>query len=242
MALIAICVHSTDENDRLKYTKECLESMLKTVDLNKHSLHIINNKSSLPTTEYLIDFVRNNNVGAFYNLKNNIGTAAGINLAIKERLPNQIVIKCDDDVVIHQSGWVEELEQAIIERPEIGICGLRREDVYGNFMADGKFLFGDDIMGTCTAFNPKLLDKIGYMSQPSKYGFDDNLISVRSLVTGFKNCFLPHIKITHLDDGKNPYSDWKKKEAAMYLQEVSIMCDMYKSGKLNPYYDGGFID
>lgn len=242
MTILAMCVHCTDENDKLKYVKECLSSLLDTVDLRKHNLHIINNRSNIETTDYLLDFIRKNDVGAFHNLKTNIGTAAGINLAIKSRLPNQVVIKCDDDVKWHQSGWVEELEQVFIDNPEIGICGLKREDVYGDFTENGKLLISDDVMGTCTAFNPLMMDKVGLMIQPSIYGFDDNLYSIRSIAAGFKNCYLPHIGITHLDEGGTAYTDWKKREAGLYLNEVSNLINMYKTGQLSPYHDGGSDD
>lgn len=234
-----MCVFCTDENDRFKYLKECLKSLVDTVDLNKHYFHIINNKSSKEATEYLIEFVRNNNA-FIHNMKENLGTAMGINLAIKERFQNQVVIKTDEDLVWHQSGWVEELEEVFQTNPEIGVCGLKRIDVYGDFTENGKLLMSDDIIGTCFAMNPKLLDAIGYLVQPSsKYGFEDSALCVRSLVSGFKNCFLPHIGIDHIDNGGTPYTDWKKKEAGLYLNEVSNLINMYKTGQLNPYYDGG---
>jgi len=238
MAAIAVCVHSTEANDRLKYTKESLMSLVDTVDFNKHKIFIINNRSSDECADFLSWYARKGYASRYWNLKENIGTARGINLAIKERLPGEVVIKCDDDVLFHQSGWVEELEQGIAERTEIGILGLKRDDVYGEFTEDGKYLVCDDIMGTCTAFNPTLLDKVGFILQPSVYGFDDVIMSARSIAAGFKNAFLPHIKITHLDDGKNPYCDWKKREAALYLNEVSSLINLYKTGKLNPYDNG----
>lgn len=240
MALIAICCHDTIDNDRSKYTSATLLSIFNTVDFTKHRLIVIDNNSCPVTKTILAAFIKPVINYSVITLPENIGTAAGINFAIKERLPNEVVIKMDNDVVVHQSGWVDELEQVLLERPDIGILGLKRDDVTGEFTEEGKFLFGDDIMGTCTAFNPALLDKVGYMTQPSPhYGFDDVIFSARSLAAGFKNAFLPHIKITHLDDGKNPYCDWKKKEAGVYLQEVGHMCEMIKSGQLNYYYDGG---
>lgn len=230
-------VYATEENGKLKYVKECLQSLADTVNLNKHTLHIINNNSSVATAIFLISFVRNNNA-MFYNLKENLGTACGINLALKERLPNQVCIKTDDDVKWHSSGWVEELEQAIRNKPEIGILGLKRDDVYGEMVEDGNLLWCKDIMGTCTAYNPLLLDKIGYLSQPSNYGFDDSIFSCRSEVSGFKNAFLKDIKITHLDEGGTEYTEWKKREAGIYIDEVAKMCEMYKNGTLDYYYDG----
>ena len=242
MALIAMAVHDTEENGRTKYTKECLDSLFDTVDFNKHRLFVIDNNSCLETFQYIPTKGVKGNECHFVLQLENIGTAAAINKAIQFRKPNEVVIKMDNDVVIHQSGWVDDLEQVFADNPEIGICGLKRDDVYGNFIADGKLLYGDDIMGTCTALNPALLDKIGYYNQFSVYGYDDSLLSARSLAAGFKNAYLPHIKITHLDEGGTEYTEWKKREASQYLSEATIAIDMYRSGKISPYYDGGFND
>ncbi len=248
MALIAICVHSTDDNGRLKYTKECLNSLAETVNLDEHPVYIINNNSSQETYEFLMEYKDKFDITLF-NLKENIGTARGINMALALREPKQVCVKLDDDTFInHQDGWVEELEDALQERPDIGILGLKRDDVwqrpthedvaYRTHM-EGKFEICPDIIGTCTAFSPALLDKIGFSMQPSPYyGGEDVLMSVRSIAAGFKNAFLPHIKITHLDDGLNPYCDWKRKEAGKYIGELSILCDKIRSGQMSYFYDG----
>lgn len=238
MALICMAVHDTEENGRSEYTKQTLEGLVSTVNFAKHRLFIIDNGSCRKTHDIIASFLSLIENLSFSPLRSNHGTATAINFGLKSRKPNEVCIKIDNDVVVHQSGWVEELEQAIAERPDIGILGLKRDDVTGEFTEEGKFLFGDDIMGTCTALNPLLLDKMGYYQSPGVYGFDDVLASARSLAAGFKNAFLPHIKITHLDDGKNPYCDWKKREAGIYLSEVGNMCDMIKSGQLSYYYDG----
>ncbi len=241
-----MAVHDTAENDRTKYTKQTLESLGDTVDLTRHRVAIINN-NSCPETE---DVIRNSKIGwmaaIFYNAEN-IGTARGINQGLRLRNPNEMCCKIDNDVVIHQTGWVDELESTLQDNPHIGILGLKRDDIPQNpnhpdpeqrTIIDGKIEYCKDIMGTCTAFNPALLDKIGLMMQPSVYGFDDVLMSVRSLAAGFQNAFLPHIKITHLDDGLNPYCDWKRKEAGKYMGELGILCDMIRSGKMSYYYNG----
>jgi hypothetical protein len=238
-SLLAICAHDTEENDRTKYTKETLRSLSETVDWSKgHELYIIDNNSCGETKSFLKDFQSKLNY-KLITCSENVGTAKGINMALALRKPNQVCIKMDNDVVVHQSGWVEELEEIIAQNPQIGILGLMRSDIYGNFTQDGKLLYGDDIMGTCTALNPLLLDKIGFYFQHSKnYGFDDSNISVRSIAAGFKNAFLPHIKITHIDTGGTAYTEWKKKEAAFWLQEASIAHDLIRKGLISYYYDG----
>lgn len=237
-SLIAICVHDTEENDRTKYTKETLRSLKETVDWTKHVIYIIDNNSCGETKSFLKDF-RKQMEFAIMALDTNVGTAKGINMALSVRKPNQMCIKMDNDVVVHQSGWVEEMEQIIAQNAQIGILGLKRDDVLGDFTADGNLLYGDDIMGTCTALNPALLDKVGYYFQHStQYGFDDSNMSVRSLAAGFKNAFIANIKITHLDEGGTEYTEWKKQEAGVWLQEVTIYHDMIRRGIVDYYYDG----
>lgn len=243
MATIVMAVYCTDENDKLKYFERCLKSIENTVDFKKHHLILYSNNSNRKTLEVLQNLkLRISNSFVWY-CSYNKGTAGAINECIQQaRSKNQfeVIIKCDDDVEFHQKGWVEELEQVFIDTPKIGICGLKRDDVTGNFTENGKLLMSDDIMGTCTALNPKLLDAIGYYRQFSTYGFDDVLMSCRSIAAGFKNCFLPHIKISHLDEGGTEYTEWKKREAQQYIQEVGMLCDAYLQGKAPIYYDGGF--
>lgn len=237
--IIIMCIHDTDSNDRTRYTKECLKSLVRTVNISKHRIVLVDNNSCLETKKILNEYRGWNNI-TIITLSENIGTARGINYGLRMREPNEVACKMDNDVVVHENGWADKIEKVFKKRPEIGVLGLRRDDVYGELIPDRGLLMNADIMGTCTAYNPLMLDKVGNrLNQLSPhYGGDDVLISVRSLTSGFKNAFMGDIKITHLDDGKNPYCEWKRKEAGVYLNELSIMCDLIKKGELDFYYDG----
>lgn len=239
MGMIAIACYDTVENERSKYTQETLLSLYDTVDFGKHRIVLIDNNSCIETKKLMCSFKKQIQTTTIIKLNENIGTARAINMALKLRKPNEVCIKMDNDIIVHQKGWVDELVDAIYEWPLIGILGLRRDDVYGEFIEVNKYSLCDDIMGSCTAINPKLLDAIGYYRQFSNYGYDDVIYSARSLAAGFRNAFLPHIKISHIDPGGTEYTDWKKKEAGLYLNEVSSLINMYKTGQLSPYYDGG---
>lgn len=245
MALIAMCCFCTEENGKLKYLKQTLGSLLSTVNWTKSRLFIINNSQYKEAQDYLRVFCDGLAIELIEPTEN-LGTAEGINLALKQRNPGEIVIKCDDDWTTEHIGWVDELEAQIKKRPEIGILGLKRDDIWQTpdnpdprykTRMEGKLEICEDIMGTCTMFSPKLLDKVGFMAQPSQYGFDDVLMSVRSVCAGFTNAFLPHIKITNLDIKPTKYTQWKKDESAVYLDEVSKLCDMYRDGKVSYYYN-----
>lgn len=234
--MIAMCAYCTEENGKLKYLKETLESIAKTVDLTKHRLFIIDNASTQETVDFLLNWYGQHPCTLIQN-KTNLGTARGINLALKERKPGEPCVKCDDDWSTGHVGWVEEMEAQIAANPQIGILGLKRDDVYGQMVEDGELLWCHDIFGTCTMYNPAMVDKIGGLVQFSNYGFDDCVYSVRSEAAGFKNAFMKNIKIVNLDEGGTEYTEWKKREAGIYLQEASTLMDLIKKGELDYYYD-----
>ena len=131
----------------------------------------------------------------------------------------------DNDVLIHSPDWVEQLEEAIERDPSIGQCGLKRKDCWENpenpdpnyqtelyslpHEPGQRWIIGEKthhIIGTCVMHSAALLDKVGYLYQPGLYGFDDVLMSLRSQLAGFKNVFLPHIDIDHIDPGGTDYT------------------------------------
>lgn len=248
MSMIAMCVYCTKENGKLKYLKDCIGSLIHTVDLKKHRLIVIDQNSTDETRRYINGWDLNANNIQVIHLSENIGTSDGINLALRQRLPNEVCVKSDEDLSWETEGWLDELTETIKNNTDIGILGLKRDDVWQRpdhenplyrTKIEGELEICDDIFGTCTAFNPLLLDKVGFMCQPSLYSYDDVIFSVRSLAAGFRNAFLPKIKIKNLDNGGTEYTEWKKREAGIHIEQVAEMCRLYKEGKLNYYYDGG---
>lgn len=237
MSLIAMCVYCTPENKKFDIAKKCIKSLLETVDLTKHRLIIINQNSILECKLWLSELALNGGITVMH-LPENIGTARGINLALRQRNEGEMAIKCDDDLSWGEYGWVEKMEREIKKRPVIGILGLKRDDVYGEMTVEGNLLWCHDIFGTCTMYNPKMLDKVGELSQPSStYGFDDCIFSVRSEAAGFKNAFLSTVKITNLDITPTPYTEWKKREAGIYLSEASSYMNLIRNGEIDYYYE-----
>ena len=92
-------------------------------------------------------------------------------------------------------------------------------------------------MGTCQAYSPALLDKIGYLYQPRLYGFDDALAAVRCKVAGMWSIFLPHIEIDHIDPGDTEYQGWKEKHAGEDMKTYNSLASEYFSGARSIYYN-----
>lgn len=252
MALIAMAVHDTEENGRALMTQKTLDTIYDTVDFSKHRLIVIDNGSCELSKQWLRSL---GEIGSVITLPENIGTAKAINLAWKQRKPGEHCIKIDNDVVIHQSNWIEEMEEVIARDPKAGQVGLKRKDLWEHPAHENperrSFLYmlphqpgerwivvekSKHVMGTCVMHNAALLDKVGYLYQPGLYGYDDVLMSWRSNLAGFYNCFLPHINIDHIDPGGTEYVEWKRKYAGDYSKEVSDTVDGYIAGK-SLYYE-----
>lgn len=252
-SLISMAVHDTEENGRSVMTQQTIECILSTVDLDKHRLIIINN-NSCDETRHTLGY--NESLYDVITLPANIGTAAAINLAWKQRKPGEHCIKIDNDVVIHCDNWVEQMEEAIKRDPMIGQVGLKRKDLWecpDNKIPDRRSSLhmlphepgeswivvekSKHIMGTCVMHSAALIDKIGYLYQPGLYGYDDVLMSWRSNLAGFYNCFLSHINIDHIDPGGTDYVKWKQDYAGRYGKQVSDIVDEYIAGKRPLYYE-----
>jgi len=262
MALIVMASYVTETNDRLEYATKTLSKLLATVNFNKHELFISDNDSCREAlrlyTGFVFSFNMNypeKNLTISYN-STNLGTAEAVNLGIRQRKQGQYVIKIDSDVTIGESGWVEKMEECFERYPDLGILGLKRTEViqkqdHENPTYQTKLVsvphergqswiileLCSDIIGTCTMFNPKLLDTIGYLYQPAKYGWEDVLACVRSEKAGFVNAFLPSIPIVHLDDGLGEYTKQKQNEAGLVIDEFSEIAEDYKSGVRDIYYN-----
>lgn len=254
MALIAMACYSTEENKKDECLEKTLESLSRTVDFNKHRL-IISVNSIANDTLYLFSYFQDIIEEVIFN-NSNLGTAQAINKVWQKRHEGEYIIKMDDDVVIHQTEWVDLMAEAIRRDNKIGIIGLKRRDLIQttwhsdpHFRSSLKMLPHDagqkwlyveetgDIMGTCTMYNPALLDKIGYLRQIKKYGYDDNIACHRSHLAGFYNCFLTGIDIEHIDNGGTPYQDWKHKHSGECTQDfIKLVHDMI-AGKESIYYN-----
>jgi GT2 family glycosyltransferase len=257
MSLIAMAVYDTEENGRTKYTLRTLMSLLQTVDWEVNRLIVVDNNSCKQTK----DILRGNvvpNMNVIY-LRNNLGTASAINEAWVNRIDGEHCIKIDNDILVNQRGWVEELEfvaeRGLAHRP-IGQVGLKRKDCIECVTEKNPFYKSKlhqlvhqpgerwvvveeqfHIMGSCVLHTSQLLDKIGYMYQLGVYGFDDSFMSARAIKAGFATVMLPHIDIDHIDAGDNPYQKEKEKLANDVFISGKYHATLNRINEGNYYYN-----
>lgn len=246
-------VYSTEENRKDEYLAKTLLSLQATVDFTRHRLILSVNGRTDKTGDIVKCF--GNIISDVIGNLENLGTAEALNKVIALRNPGEHVIKIDDDVVIHNGGWADLMEECVSVDPTIGVIGLKRKDLiqtpwhpdpqYRSELVllahtpGHKWLTVErtpDIIGTCTLFNSLLLDKIGYSRQPGKYGFEDNLMCHRSHLAGFYNCFLNHIDIDHIDEGAPSYQEWKAKHSSELFPEYHRLVHAMIKGEEPIYY------
>jgi len=257
--LIAMAVFDTVENKRTEMTEKTIRSLSERVNWNKHRL-IISDNGSCGETLRLYKNMSSLSIPfeVIFNGEN-LGTARAVNRAWSKRKPGEHVVKMDNDCVINHTGWADEMSEVFDRDPTIGICGLKRKDLDEHpghkslqFKTSLKMLphqpgqtwiiveEASHIMGTCQGFSSALFDKIGYLYQGDwKYGFDDTLASLRSKLAGFRNVFIPHINIDHIDPGGDVYAQQKKDEAGVVMDRYNKLAEEYRSGRKPIYFDGG---
>jgi GT2 family glycosyltransferase len=254
--LITMAVYDTEANERTDYTRQTLISLAERVDWKRHRLFISDNGSCDDT----LRLYESANSWLPFNLilnGENLGTANAINKGWKFREQGEHAVKMDNDVVVNYTGWADEMEEVFARDPVIGICGLKRKDIEERpghhvtwYNSELEMLPHEPgqrwivvekvshVIGTCQGYSSDLLDRIGYLYQHGKYGFDDSFASLRARIIGYKRVFLPHIDIDHVDPGGTQYTDWKCRYAGEQMDEYNKIVDEYISNK-RPVYFGG---
>lgn len=258
MALIAMVVYDPPGEPRTGLMRDSLASVLSSVDTDRHRMVVVSNGICAESRSEIDRWKQWKSIHFIEN-DSNLGTARAINKAWKLRSPGQHCLKVDSDVLIREYGWLDKLEECIGRDPAIGIIGLKRKDCDENPWApEGDWSQSkmhmlphppksgatwlivekvQHVMGTCCLFNSALLDKIGYLVQMGKYGFDDSLAAVRCRAAGFYSCFYPHYNIDHPDPGQSRYQSWKEQYSGERMDRYRAYANKYLSGEI-PYYHG----
>jgi len=238
-------------------TKRTLFSLAETVDFRHHRLVVVDNGSCQATREAL-GYEGLNGYPCPYTLIRNAenrGTANAINQAWQHRKPGEHACKMDNDVTFYQADWADWMEAVFARDPRIGICGLKRNDLEECPWSDKpeykstirmlpheqgqRWLVVErvkHVIGTCQGYSCALLDRIGYLTQPSLYGFDDSLAAVRAKVAGFQSVFLCGFEIDHLDPGGTKYTEWKLAQSREHFASVNSDVVLYEAGLKDVYH------
>lgn len=253
MALIAMAVWDQEGSGRSEMTKRTLTRLQELGTGRAHRIFLIDN-GSCSETQDILEVFSHLLPATLLRLPENVGTAKAINRAWLDRREGELCVKMDNDVLIYQPDWAEQMEEAVEREPKIGIVGLKRKDCWETPWTDPPYRSRlamlshqpgqrwivveevNHVIGTCQGYNPALLDKIGYLEQMGGlYGFDDVLAAIRAHLAGFLTVFLPHIEIDHIDPGGTDYARWKEQYAGERMAEFDRYVKEYTSGQRSLY-------
>jgi GT2 family glycosyltransferase len=257
-----MAVYDTDENKRSSLTEQTLLNLIEQNDFTHHRIFISDNGSCEATRKFYTHFQEA--FGKYFPKENltihlngkNLGTASAINIGWRTRKSTEYAIKMDNDVVVHYEGWIDLMEEAMLRQPKLGILGLKRGDLEehpnnGNpewrttlvmlpHNRGEKWIVVEQckgVFGTVQMYSPTLLTKIGYLVQPTKYGFDDILAGLRCNLANLAQAYLPGVHIEHIDRERTDYWSEKEKSAGRDMPAFNKMKEDLMSGKMPIYYE-----
>lgn len=223
MALIIMAVWDTVENRRVNLTDQTLYSLATTVQWSDHRMIVVDNGSCSDTVRLLDNTRKVLPKMGVITLPENIGQARALNIALAERRPGELIVKMDNDIVIEQQNWIEDMELVIRKDPTIAIIALKKATAWEHpshpdelwrsslemlpHEKDEPWMVIEvcnSIVGTCEAIRPEFLDQIGYFYQMGNlWGFIDPILGYKAHALGYRLAFLPHVRVNYLGDDED---------------------------------------
>jgi len=202
----------------LGYTRACLESLRAHTAVGE-GVHVIvvDNGSSDGTLPYLrgLDWIT--------RIENplNLGFARAVNQGIRAAPAGSDILLLNNDVVIPQDGWLEELQRVARSAGDIGIVGCRLVLPDGRLLHAGTWmdpqrLVGQQIgslekdvnqysadrpvqgvVGACMYIKRAVLERIGLLDESYFSYFEDTDLSLRAAEAGFRTVCAGGVTLIH---------------------------------------------
>lgn len=247
--LLVVCVNDTPENTRNEVTDPCINSMLNTVELDRHKLVLVDNGSTDPRTIALLDRVSKHRGVELIRLPENKYATYAYNVAIKRYDPagnNQIFVRIENDVVFQTDDWAEIIWETFDAAHKkdfpLGLLstlpvnlpkGWERVHVLEG--ADGPIILleAGEVPGYTTAFHPDLLRSLGYLQSAGRY-IEDVITSDRALTAGYRLGYISreNVLALHIDtvEGRPAYQKWKSDVAREEWDVMVRLRHAYRRG------------
>jgi GT2 family glycosyltransferase len=214
-AIVVLCWN------RWALTRRCLETLREHTDLAYAEVIAVDNGSTDETPARLAElpWVR------VVTNATNLGYVRGNNAGIAAAPPDADVVLLNNDVEIHQDGWLEALGETAHAAPDVGVVGCRLVLPDGRLLHAGTYILPDTFWGqqigaletdvnqyartrdvegivfACAYLKRAVLTKIGGLSENFQSYFEDTDFCLRAKEAGFRTVVCGAVTLVHAEHG-----------------------------------------
>ena len=219
-AIVVLCWN------RWQLTRRCLETLIAHTSLEGDEVIVVDNGSTDETPARLREIPR---VRVVTN-PSNLGYVRGSNAGIAAAPPEADVVLLNNDVEIHEDGWLDALRDTAHAASDIGIVGCRLVLPDGRLLHAGTYVLTDtppgqqiaaieigaletnvnqyartrDVEGVtfaCAYLKREVLAKIGGLSEKFTSYFEDTDYCLRAKEAGFRTVLCGAVTLVHREHG-----------------------------------------
>jgi GT2 family glycosyltransferase len=202
----------------LDYTKACLDSLRAHTDVSERThVYVIDNGSTDGTLPYL----RGLNWITLIENGENLGFVRGNNVGMKAAPITSDILLLNNDTVIEQDGWLDEMRRVAYSADDIGIVGCRMVLPDGRFLHAGAYMpldsfWGqqigslekdvnqyaldrevDSVIGACFYIKREVINKIGALNEAFFSYFEDTDYCFQAAEAGYRTICAGDVTIVH---------------------------------------------
>lgn len=200
----------------LDYTKLCMDSLKPTINDSNIDVYVVDNGSTDETLQYLdtlnwIHVIKN---------KENLGFVRGNNTAINQIHDGDILL-LNNDIIIEQKDWLEQLQKTAYDKEDTGIVGCRLINEKREFLHAGTYIYPETYWGqqigggnpdigqypddrevegvvfACAYIKRKVVDAIGGLNESFFSYFEDTDYCLAAKKAGFKTVCCGKVTLIH---------------------------------------------
>jgi len=193
--------------NRLEYTKQSIESILKTTQ-SKWKLTVVDNGSTDGTVEYLQKLHGESYIDNLICLESNIGVAKAANIAWLLEPNAGFFVKIDNDIIVSKDCWLFDMINLMKANASLGLVGYNVENKSYPLIENEngtRFRKTDGNIGGAVVLIPaNTRNLIGYWSEEyGLYGEEDADYSARIKASGLEYAYMEdEDAMFHLPGGK----------------------------------------
>lgn len=219
LSIVLLCFN------KLEYTRQCIDSVLKNTINDSYELIVVNNGSTDGTYDYL-NKIKSNNIIVIHN-KSNLGFSKGMNIGAKNANGKYLILLNNDTIVGER--WDNELikilesdNKIFAVTPITNNCGNRArinikhnssDDFFKKVTNIQNYLVSrfdsDSLALFCGCFRNEDLKNIGYLDEKFFNGWEDDDLYERILLLNKKVVITTKSVVYHYANitvGKKAYS------------------------------------